>query len=565
MADYDVGAAFAAIENELISSMMRNLNRHRAEETKEGILWPQWQAQQLEALEEYRRKNQKAFKSRFSSINRRLESAIRTAYTDGETAQEREILEAIRQGFSTRQQTDSLGAGFFTTNQRKLDALVNATTKDMKRAETAILRRVNDQYRKIIFNAQVYANTGAGTYEKAVDMATKDFLAAGIDCVVYSNGARHTLSDYADMALRTASKRAYLQGEGTKRQEWGIATVILTKRSNACPKCAQFCGKVFIDDVWSGGTSKDGDYPLLSSAIEQGLYHPRCKDSHTTYFPELSEEQEAWSQTELKGMEQREVAEQREQYAERQAEKYRRLEQFSLDEENRRKYGARAQEWEEQTDATPSPKIVEKPAVAVLPAHSTTQEAVVDNTPQVAIDSTSEPVFPAVERQEENAVKETPTVEIVPQPILEDVTSDYLSTATPGIGEIEFDDDYDMSRHKAEVDIAQWIHDNLGGDIRLLNESKKYKTLTPDYIWRGKLWDLKSTTTEKSADSAVRHGLKQIFENPGGIILNYGQNEISVDKLKKALQSRIRNSAQQSVDIIVLQNENLLIALRHKK
>lgn len=359
MADYDIGAAFAAIEDELMSSMVRNLQRHRAEETAEGIQWPQWQAQQLEALEEYRRKNQSRFKSRFSSINRKLKEAIRTAYTDGNTAQEKEILEAVAQGFSIRNQTDSLGAGFFTTNRRKLNALVKATTKDMQRAETAILRRANDQYRKIIFNAQVYANTGAGTYEKAVDMATKDFLAAGIDCVVYSNGARHTLSDYADMALRTASKRAYLQGEGAKRQEWGVTTVILNKRSNACPKCAQFCGKVFIDDVWSGGTAQDGPYPLLSSAVEQGLYHPRCKDSHTTYFPELSEEPEEWSQTELKGMEQREAAEQRQQYAGRQAEKYHRLEQYSLDGENRRKYGARAQEWEEQADITQNyPKVV---------------------------------------------------------------------------------------------------------------------------------------------------------------------------------------------------------------
>ena len=42
----------------------------------------------------------------------------------------------------------------------------------------------------------------------------------GLNCVEYKNGARHTLADYAEMAFRTASKRAYLQG-GEKRQEWG--------------------------------------------------------------------------------------------------------------------------------------------------------------------------------------------------------------------------------------------------------------------------------------------------------------------------------------------------------
>ena len=70
-----------------------------------------------------------------------------------------------------------------------------------------MLRKANDDYRKAIYNAQIYANTGAGTYEKAVDMATKDMLSRGLNCVMYANGARHTLSDYADMAIRTASKR----------------------------------------------------------------------------------------------------------------------------------------------------------------------------------------------------------------------------------------------------------------------------------------------------------------------------------------------------------------------
>ena len=60
MADYDISQAFEAIENELIDSMMRNFSRHRAEETKEGYNWSQWQAEQLKSLEEYRKKNLKA-------------------------------------------------------------------------------------------------------------------------------------------------------------------------------------------------------------------------------------------------------------------------------------------------------------------------------------------------------------------------------------------------------------------------------------------------------------------------------------------------------------------------
>ena len=222
---------------------------------------------------------------------------------------------------------------------------MEATVHDMEKAETAILRMANDQYRKIIYNAQVYANTGAGTYEKAVDMATRDFLAAGIRCVEYANGARHTLSDYADMAIRTASKRAYLQGEGEKRQEWGIATVIVNKRGNPCPKCLPFVGKVLIDDVWSGGSNKDGKYPLMSTAIAAGLYHPRCKDSHTTYFPGISTADDTWTEEELEAIGQANKQEARQQYAARQVEKYGRLVKYSLDKENKGRYEKKVDEW----------------------------------------------------------------------------------------------------------------------------------------------------------------------------------------------------------------------------
>lgn len=56
MADYDIGKAFAEIEDELISSMIRNLERHKVEEVTEGMQWSQWQAEQLKALDDYKRK-----------------------------------------------------------------------------------------------------------------------------------------------------------------------------------------------------------------------------------------------------------------------------------------------------------------------------------------------------------------------------------------------------------------------------------------------------------------------------------------------------------------------------
>lgn len=354
--EYDLAEAFQRIENELIASMIRNMDRHRAEETAEGYNWSMWQAEQLKALEKYKRKNWKKYQKQFKSINSQIEQLIRQARLKGGVKQELKILQAIRKGWRTHGRNgtpahDAMTAEFFKLNDRKLDALVEATMHDMEAAETAVLRKANDDYRKAIFNAQVYANTGAGTYEKAVDMATKDMLSRGLNCVMYANGARHTLADYADMAIRTASKRAYLQGEGEKRQEWGIATVIMAKRGNPCPKCLPFVGKVLIDDVWSGG-SKDGvdpetgkRYPLMSYAISKGLYHPRCKDSHTTYFPGISTADDTWTKEELENVGLQSQQEVRQQYTKRQEEKYSRLAEYSLDPDNKQIYGRKASEW----------------------------------------------------------------------------------------------------------------------------------------------------------------------------------------------------------------------------
>lgn len=351
MSDYNIREAFEKIEDELIDSMMRNFSRRRAEETKEGYNWTQWQAEQLKSLEEYRKHNAKKFGKRFKTINGKVEEMIRTAKADGNASQEAEILEAVKDGFKAPKKPSAHStAEFFKMNDRKLDALIKSTTDDLKRAETAVLRMSNDKYRKAIFNAQVAMNTGAVTYEKAVDMACKDMLNAGLNCVEYKNGARHTLSDYADMAVKTANKRAYLRGEGEKRAEWGVSLVVVNSRQGGCPDCAKYIGKVFIDDVYSNGKKSDGNYPLLSTAIKNGLFHPRCKDSTSTYYPELDDLDAPLSEDEIKELDRQRGIEEKQQYAQRQAERFDRRAEYSLDEDNKRIAQTRADEWHDRAN-----------------------------------------------------------------------------------------------------------------------------------------------------------------------------------------------------------------------
>lgn len=349
--EYDIEKAFRAIEDELIHSMIRNFKQHRAEETKEGYNWSAWQIEQLKSLEQYKKANAEKFSSRFSNINASVEELIKEARAQGGSEQEEQILKAIKNGFkAAKPPGQGMEAAFFRLNDKKIEALAKATKNDLSKAERATLRMANDKYRQIIFNAQVYANTGAGTYEKAVDMATRDFLSAGINSIEYKDGSRHNIKEYASMAIRTADKRAYLTGEGEKRKEWGVTTVIVKKRGNACPKCLPFCGKILIDDVWSGGVP-DGKHKLMSQAITAGLYHPNCKDIHTTYFEGITKYGEPYTDTELKQIEGDYNEEQKQKYAQRQAERFDRLEKYSLDDDNKKMYAARKEQWEKQVDS----------------------------------------------------------------------------------------------------------------------------------------------------------------------------------------------------------------------
>lgn len=351
MADYDIGEAFERIQDELLSSMMRNMAHHRKLEEAEGLKYEQWQAQQLQALNEYIQNNPQRFAGTYRKMNSKINDAIRAAYKQGRMDEEIRILQAIKKGYRIQRPSASMQSEFFTINERALNALLDEVNTSVENVQTAILRRANDEYRKAQFNAQVYFGSGAGTLGQAVDMAVHDMLARGLSCVQYKNGRIVGAADYARMALRTARTRAYLQGEASMRDEWGINTVVVKSRSLACPKCIQWVGRVYYDDQWGHIPVKDNKYPRLSEAIKGGLYHPNCKDIHSTYFEGISEPPKPPSEAEIKESVRQYRKEQRNQYIQRNIDKYRRLEKGSVEPENKSKYGALRKQWTERKNS----------------------------------------------------------------------------------------------------------------------------------------------------------------------------------------------------------------------
>lgn len=324
--EYDIKKVMEEIEMQLIASMKRTLWSHKEDEKTKGFDWPQWQALKIKQFEDYKKANKEIFHNNTKGLNRYLYKHIKKQFKEGAS---RTNKEAIKSGF-IKKEDSQLGGSFFGLNHRKLDALIKSTKTDMKDVKYATLRMANDQYRQIIYKAQVFANTGAGTVKQAIDMASKDFLTRGFNCIEYKNGTRHNIADYCDMAIRTANKRANLMGEGEMRKKLGNSLVYISKHGGACGKCTPWEGRVYIDDVWSGGKENDGKYPLLSTAIAGGLFHPRCHHGASTYYEGINDEPEEVTQAK----EHRNEEDKYTQYLQQRQKQYQRLAAGSLLPEN---------------------------------------------------------------------------------------------------------------------------------------------------------------------------------------------------------------------------------------
>ena len=278
----DIAALFDALELDLVKSLHRCLARHQRQEQTEGGQngtprhWQAWQAAKLRDIRRFRREN----------------TAILGEYRDRIDADTRTLLE--------EEGAQGGADGFFRMSDKRMTALLNEMQQANEQSERAALRYMNDVYRKTILRTAAAMQAGGQTLQQATDAATRDFLDQGIGCIRYRNGRRVNISTYAEMALRTAGTRAMLMGEAAQRERLGLDTVLVSQYGACSKTCLPWQGLVYIDDVFQpyhgprtpGGTygiSRNGrQYPLLSVAMQGGLFHPNCRHTLSTWVEGVS-------------------------------------------------------------------------------------------------------------------------------------------------------------------------------------------------------------------------------------------------------------------------------------
>lgn len=305
----DIARIFEEIELRLIASLKRNLSRHKAEEEKEGFEWSAWQAEKLNNIDNFRKENAQIADEYVDVIDDETRQLMTDQFHEGEHTAEQSVIDVSESGVNVpdvpaQPQPPEVPTAipddhFFGVNKPKMDKLMEDVTTLEKTALTAAVRNMDDVYRTALNKVQLMMGTGSITLNEAIDLATRDFLDKGINCIVYADGRRVNIADYVRMALRTTSTRATLQGAAKRFAELGYDTVLISQYGGCSETCEPYQGKVYIDDVftiWNGERSGDFGksnycdkwFMLLSVAIRGGLFHPNCRHTMGQYIEGLT-------------------------------------------------------------------------------------------------------------------------------------------------------------------------------------------------------------------------------------------------------------------------------------
>lgn len=291
----DIAKIFEEIELMLIKSLKRNLSAHKKWEKAEGFQWSAWQTEKLRNIENFRKQNRELVSHYASVIDNTTHQLMEEQFKEGEELVNAQLNE-IRKTNPEANRTDIVTSqNFFGVNSQRMEKLINDITTLEKDALTSALRTTDDVYRQTLNKVQLAMGTGSMTLNQAIDSAVNDFLQKGINSITYKNGRRVNIADYVRMALRTTATRSALQGQSKRAKELGYDTVLISQYDMCSDTCLPYQGRVYIDDVftvWEGernGETGKSNYckkwfPLLSSAIKGGLFHPNCRHTMTLWI-----------------------------------------------------------------------------------------------------------------------------------------------------------------------------------------------------------------------------------------------------------------------------------------
>lgn len=272
------------------------LLEHLAALLADGIDTPRWAQAKLWAIGDLRAAAERVAAGLRHDADGAIGAALTEAYRRGRHAAVVEIgaLDTGREAFTRRA----------VPNAASVDRLAASMARDTRPLYTRITRVVVDVYRAIIGQSSAGVLLGAQTRRQATQWALDRFAGRGITGFVDSAGRGWDMASYAEMAVRSVTARAAIDGHIDALAEIDIGLVIVSAAPLECPLCAPWEGEVLSLNGASGprtvmerhATDRGrlfGPRPMvpvhvagsLMEARAAGLFHPNCRHTLSAYLP----------------------------------------------------------------------------------------------------------------------------------------------------------------------------------------------------------------------------------------------------------------------------------------
>lgn len=139
----------------------------------------------------------------------------------------------------------------------------------------------------------------AGVLDKATPaeaqaQAWRQLASRGVTGFTDASGRNWNLATYVEMAVRTATQRAYNASHHDRFTRAGIQYFTVAGTGRPCPLCAPWEGKVLADTVTGTVTEPAADTgdptsfevaATIDEATAAGLFHPNCRHTLSPYMP----------------------------------------------------------------------------------------------------------------------------------------------------------------------------------------------------------------------------------------------------------------------------------------
>lgn len=288
----DLAAAIRTLYDDAELTLIDKLRQALAD----GIESPLWAEIKLRSIGDLRQAVEEVTQALQTDADGAVAAALATAYGRGRQAAVAEMgaLDIGRELQARRQ----------LPNTPAVDRLAASWAADTRPVYARVTRAVLDFFRDTVTRVSASTLLGTMTRRQASQEALNRFARHGVTGFTDSSGRNWELGAYAEMAVRSVTARAAIEGHIDALAEAGVGLVIVSDAPLECPLCAPWEGEVLSLGAGQGPQSIRVEHTIqptrlfartrtvvvhvagsLLEARGAGLFHPNCRHSLSAYLP----------------------------------------------------------------------------------------------------------------------------------------------------------------------------------------------------------------------------------------------------------------------------------------